>query len=358
MASTITAKDVAQSASVSIATVSRVFNNRGNVTPEVRQRVLKIASELGYFSSTTGSLQQTGNSRAITVKECGFLIYDPNMDDRAATANNFWLHILHGVENEASKFNVKVVYRGIGSLIQDPHLLLNQIYEMRLSGILLVGPVKAEIVQQLQTTNLPLVLVDNYIPKLPVDGVLCNNLEGSRQVMEYLMQAGHERIAFLGGPSGSLAWPSSKIYSIEQRLLGYQIALLEAGKNFDPQLIVASALTREGGYEACQQLLTKRLNFSAIFCANDMVALGALKALKEAGIQVPTDISLVGFDDVEAAEYVDPALTTVRVFKEALGASALRRLLTRATDPNALNELNIVNVEVVKRGSVASPRSK
>ncbi|GAC1469911.1 MAG: LacI family DNA-binding transcriptional regulator [Ktedonobacteraceae bacterium] len=354
MAGSVTVKDVAREADVSVGTVSRVFNNHSNVTEEVRLRVLKAAAALGYFGPRSQELRANESSRAL--KEIGFLYYS-NVDKTAATMNPFWSHILNGAESEARKSSVKVTYRAIGELTSTPDILLTTLYEMKLGGILLVGPAEPETIRLLQTMKLPLVLVDNYVPGLSIDAVLADNFEGARTAVDYLLSRGHRKIAFIGGPTLDSPRPSNKIYTLERRAAGYRTALLDAGLPVNYKLYVGSNdLSAEGGYEACKRLLMDNGDnaFSAIFCANDELAIGAMKAVREAGYRVPEDLSFVGFDDIAMVEHLTPALTTVRVNKEALGHVAVKSLLARFADFEAVSVTSILDVELVRRASVST----
>lgn len=350
MTGTVTIKDVAREAEVSVGTVSRVFNQHHNVTEEIRLRVLKVAEDLGY-----ARLIGTDVPRSMTrsLKEIGFL-YCSSVDTTAITINPFWSHILGGVEGEARKSNIKVTYRAIGDLISTPQTLVSTIQEMKLGGILLVGPAELEVVKLIQDLRMPLVLVDNSAPGLSVDSVLCDNFEGAREAVEYLIELGHRQIAFIEGPVLPGPRPRSKIYTLERRAAGYRTALLDAGLEVNYERMESSQLNPESSYEACQRLLVRGVEFSAIFCANDEIAIGAMKAMRDAGRSVPEDVSIVGFDDIAMVEHLTPALTTVRVNKEALGSVAVKRLVERAADPEMLSVASILEVELVRRAS-ASP---
>jgi DNA-binding LacI/PurR family transcriptional regulator len=350
----ITVKDVARKAQVSVGTVSRVFNNHSNVTDEIRQRVLKAATDLGYSRSVNADTPRPHNR---AVKEIGFL-YGSILDDTTATSNPFWSHILGGVESEARKSNIKVNYRAIGELLPTPQLLVSTVQEMKLGGILLVGPTEAETIQLFKSLKTPLVLVDNYTPNISVDAVLCDNFEGARTAVNYLIEQGHRQIAFIGGPVLGGPRPINKIYTLERRAAGYRTALLDAGLEVNYNLIEScSNLNPESSYEACQRLLASGIPFSAIFCANDETAIGSLKALREAGRRIPEEISLIGFDDIALVEHLTPALTTIRVDKEALGAIAVKSLLARAADPDKVSICSLLEVELIKRESVVPARS-
>jgi DNA-binding LacI/PurR family transcriptional regulator len=351
----VTVKDVAREAEVSVGTVSRVFNNHQNVAEEIRQRVLRAAAELGYTRSIH---QDTAHNGGRAVKEIGFLYCSIDaLDTNAVASNPFWSHILHGVESEARKTNIKVTYRTISELVATPPLLLSTIQDMKLGGILLVGPAEQETIQHIQMLNVPLVLVDNYVPRLSVDAVLGDNFEGARAAVDYLIEQGHRRIAFIGGPILSGPRPLNRIYTLERRAAGYRTALLDAGIAVNYDLFESSNLDPDGGYNACKRLLQRNAHFTALFCANDETAIGSMKALREAGLRIPVDVSLIGFDDIAMVEHLTPALTTVRVPKEALGAVAVKQLLTRAADPDMVGVSSVLEVELIKRDSVAICRA-
>ena len=359
MANSVTVKDVAREANVSIGTVSRVFNNHKNVTQEVRLRVLKAASRVGYFGRSgqdTNSSEGKRNSTR-TLREIGFLYYF-NVGITTLTMNPFWSHVFYGVEYEARKSNIKVTYRAIRELSQTPEMLLSAIYEMKLGGILLLGDAEPAIIRLLQSTNIPLVLINNYVPGLSVDAVLANNFEGARAAVNYLINEGHRDIAFIGGPTLDGPRPINTFYSIERRATGYRASLLDAGLPVNYNLYEAGNLDIDGGYAACMRLIERDLQFSALFCANDATAIGAMKALREKGYRLPEDVSVVGFDDIDMVEHLTPALTTVRVNKEALGYTAVKQLLWRSSDVEAACIVSLVEVELIKRDSVLSPSSK
>ncbi len=358
MANAITVKDIAREANVSVGTVSRVFNNHQNVTEEVRQRVLKAASSVGYFGSRRQGSSSSYGKHTLnqSVREIGFLYYS-SVDDTSVTTNPFWSHILSGVESEARTANMKVTYRAIGELRRTPEVLLTTMYEMKLGGILLVGPAEPDIIHLIQSLKLPLVLVDNYIPALSVDAVLSDNFEGARAMVNYLLLEGHRQIAFIGGPTFSDARPINKIYTIERRAAGYRTALLDAGQQVNYDLYEEGDLSAPGGYEACKRLIERDMQFSALFCCNDATAIGAMKALREKGCRIPEDVSVVGFDDIDMVEHLTPALTTVRINKEAMGYTAVKQLLWRSTHVDATNVTSLLEVKLIKRDSVLSHHS-
>jgi LacI family transcriptional regulator len=319
------------------------------VTEDIRQRVVKAAAQLGYFRAAGQETRSYENNR--TVKEIGFLFCSSITTYSALGTNPFWSYTLHGVEGEASKSNVKITYRSISEIQNSPDMLLTTIYDMKLGGILLVGPAEVETIRIIQSTQTPLVLVDNYAPG--VDAVLGRNFEGAKTAVQYLISMGHRHIALINGPARAGQPLVNKVYTLEERARGYRVALWEAGLSAPPELQVAGDLSTEGGYESCKRLLQGSTPFSAVFCANDETAIGAMKALREAGCRIPEDVSVIGFDDIDMVEHLTPALTTVQVNKEALGIIAFKRLLSLVNNPDPVSILSMLEVKLMVRASVS-----
>lgn len=356
MTSSVTARDVAKLAEVSVGTVSRVFNNHSNVSEEIRQRVLKVAAELGYYRNTGGQaiLSRTQNR---ILKEVGFL-YCSSIEPTPATMDPYWAPIFHGVESASRPSNIKITYRTITDIYLNPALLTTVLYEMRLGGIILVGQANAQTIAAIHATHTPVVQVDNYVADLPtpIDTILPDNLQGARLAMDHLFEKGHQQIAFIGGPTLPGPTPVQQIYSIQQRWMCYCMAFLDRKLPIDFDLVEAGNLTMEGGYAACKRLLERKVTFGAIFCADDITAIGAMKALREAGCRIPGDVSLIGFDDIELGQHVTPALTTIRVDTTAMGTIALHTLIERANNPEAPYMTRLIGTELVIRESVAPPQ--
>ena len=353
MSDSVTAKDVAQYAKVSVGTVSRVFNNHNNVSEDIRQRVLKVAADLGYFHAGRPLASTRTGNRAL--KEIGFL-YCSSIEETPATLDPYWAPIFHGVESASRHANIKITYRTITDIRHQPHLLIATIYEMRLGGALLVGQVEPEIVNALQATRLPMVLVDNTVASTtyPIDTILPDNSQGTQLAMDYLFEMGHRHIAFIGGPSESPTRPVyHKIHSIQQRWIGYRVALLDRDITLNYGLVESGNLTMDGGYQACKRLLERKTSFSAIFCVDDITAIGAMKALREAGLRVPEDISVIGFDGIDLGQHITPSLTTINSNTEAMGTVALKTLIARSVDPDGPAMTITLGARLVKRDSVA-----
>jgi LacI family transcriptional regulator len=357
----ITTSDVARHASVSRVTVSRVLNNRGNVTEEVRQLVLKAAHDLGYLEAK-GRLQEAVFDQSSLLQPAKMLgdvgfFFSSLLPNSSATDNPFWSPILRGVEREAHRSNANVIYRSLSARAPSPAALKSTIRHMKLGGILLVGSAETEVVHAFHQTGTPLVLVDLLVPEIACDSVIVDNIEGLRLAVQHLLDHEHTQIAYIGGPvaftRASVPQATSKIFSLGRRLAGYFLSLLEADLPLDFDLVQTGELSFEGGYNGASTLLASKRPFTAIVCANDETAIGAMKAVQETGRRVPEDISIIGFDDIESARHVTPELTTIRVDKGSLGTLAMRALAARALDPETATATTMLSVRLVERHSVA-----
>jgi DNA-binding LacI/PurR family transcriptional regulator len=358
MTDIVRAKDVARRAEVSPGTVSRVFNHHSNVNEELRERVLQAAAELGYFHRTEGKTREKeGNTLSVAVNDVGFL-FTEWFDEFQAAPSTFWANILHGAQTEATKQQCRLTYYSLQDLQTTSNEYLTQLYNQHLDGLLLVGPGDEALVKRLQSLHIPLVLVDNDIPSLNVDAVLSANLEGARASVNYLLARGHRQIAFVGGTLKVEQHWLTTIYSIEQRFIGYRCALYDAKLPVLDAMCISqpytlqTPLSIEGGYAAGKTLLARQQNLDAIFCASDSVAIGVIKALNEAGLNVPDDISVIGYDDIDMAQHVYPALTTTRVPKQAMGSVAMKRLLAQLQETQPLTMTMTLPVELIERSSV------
>src|SRR5260370_18861716 len=361
----VTKRDVARAAAVSRVTVSRVLNNHHNVTDKVRQRVLKAAADLGYIrQKSTSSLTAVDGAspRPMRVlRNIGFFFTSVHGDE-PLTGNPFWSPVLDGVEREATTAGIAVTYRSINQLVGHVEALPEAVKAARVDGILLVGPATEATVRALLSAGRPLVVVENCVPGEKVDAVVSDSFGGARAAVAHLVELGHRDVAFIGGPFHVSAPPAlhreNTIWSIEQRALGYWAALRQAGIQPDNRLYEGDNLSTAAGYRACQRLLATGRPFTAIFCANDEGAVGAMRALHQAGLTVPDDVSVVGFDDIEVAQHLIPPLTTVHVHKEAIGSLAVQRLLARALAPGAVATTLALHVDLIQRETVAAPSQR
>ncbi|GMQ82621.1 MAG: LacI family DNA-binding transcriptional regulator [Rhodothermia bacterium] len=323
-----TIKDVAAEASVAISTVSLVMNGKGYVSMDKRERVLKAARLLKYVPRQAARklpMQSTGN--------IGFVL----RVDHFARSEPFYTRIFLGTEFEAHNHKLYVLLTTIPKKF-DPTLHTPRFLDERnIDGLLVAGKVDPAFVSTVARAGIPLVLIDFQLDDHPA--VVIDNLQGARMAVEHLFSRGHELISFLGA---DMLHPSLKA-----RLEGFQIAVSAAGLEISPPCIIVSDSGEpdyETGFDLSQRLFACEPMPSAVFCANDALALGVLDQAAKRGIRVPEDLAVVGFDDVPRAEHNRPSLTTVRVYKEQMGELAMRYLHERMADYPA----NYINFE---RGS-------
>lgn len=304
-----TIKDVAKKANVSIATVSLVINNHKRISPDTRKKVLETIEALGYQPSRSarGLVSRKSGNIGFILTEDHFLKTEP-----------FYTQIFLGTEFEARQHPYYVLLSLITTDYSQHPVLPRFVLENSVDGIIIAGKVPDELISSLSQYSVPVVFVDYYPNENGRAAVLIDNLNGGSQATQHLIDCGHKQIAFLGG---DMDHPS-----IRDRFQGYKITLEKNNLNFTDDLVIDTeiATSRESGYRAASILLKKIEKFTAVFACNDAMAIGAMQFFKEAGLRIPTDISIIGFDDVQMDILVDPPLTTVHVPKVDMGSEAMR----------------------------------
>ncbi|MBN2365934.1 MAG: LacI family DNA-binding transcriptional regulator [Calditrichaeota bacterium] len=334
MAATI--KDVARKAKVSTATVSLVIHNNDRISSETKTRVKRAIQELNYhpFRSARGlASQKSGN--------LGFIV----TDDHFSRSEPFYTQIFLGTEFQARESEYYVLLTTIPSDFNERENTPRFVLEKNVEGIILAGKIPHKLIQKLDNYTIPLVFIDYYFSPSQHPVVMIDNISGGLKATQHLIDCGHKDIAFI---AGDLQHPS-----ISERFQGYKMALQSAGIPFREELTQYDEPypAREQGYLAIKKLLNRKVQFTAIFACNDAMAIGIVQYLKEKNIPVPSAISVIGFDDVEANLSLDPPLTSIRVPKVEMGIQAVKimtEILTRKhTGPRKL----LMPVELVIRGS-------
>ena len=331
---TVTIKDVARVAGVSVASVSRALNGHHSVTETTRKRIVDVAGELRYVPHAGARSMITRRTETV-----GVLLPDLHGEffselirgmDSAARARGFHLLVSssHGSASEAAQALRTLQGRVDGLLVMSPHADTSMLAE------------------NLPDT-LPTVLMNTRIAEGSYAALSVDNYGGATAMMQHLVDAGHRRIAFVSGPDSN--------FDAEERLRGYRDALarlLPGAK----EVILPGDFSEASGYRAGLTICELRERPQAIFAANDMMALGCLFALTESSLGVPQDIALVGFDDIPIARYVTPTLTTVRVRIADLGRRAFERLAA-VIDKDAGVTLTgeLLDCELVVRQSSSMP---
>jgi LacI family transcriptional regulator len=332
----ITIKDVAKKANVSIATVSLVINNNDRITKTTRTKVLNAIKELNYYPSKSAQAlvnKKTGN--------LGFIL----TDNHFLRTEPFYTRIFLGTEFEAKRSDYYVLLATVKTDYNEGDQIPRFVLEGSVDGIIIAGKIPVELLSELLKFNIPLVCVDYYRDRSDYPVVLIDNIQGGMTATEHLLKLNHKNIAFLGG---DIHHPS-----IADRLIGYKAALHNASININENIIMTDSPypDRQNGYHSTQLLFEKNSDVTAIFACNDAMAIGAMQFMKDNNISIPNDISLIGFDDVEADLLLDPPLTTIRVPKIDLGVEAVKYLIEIINNKNSTPKKIIVPIELINRSS-------
>ena len=334
-------RDVAQSASVSLGTASRALNNKDNVLPETRTRVLKAAMNLGYRQQVR--LPSTDVSQLSTI---GVIMKrDPG---EIQELDVFYYTVFQGIENECQRLNINMMYSSLDvdqhswALDWTPNLDLEVI-----DGLVIVGASLPDHVAG-KLPNVPIVMVDAYAPACKVDSVLIDNRQGAYEAMCYLLERGHRDIGLVGSTGDPHEHPGVHI-----RGQMYHRALDDYGveaRYVAP--IEGWALSVGPPYKAAYRLMQQSPHLTAIFAASDMIGVDVMKALNDLGYTVPDQVSVIGFDDTRFALDCKPNLTTMHVDKERLGAMAVQRLHDNTDQGKRVSVTTYVGTYLVERESV------
>ncbi|MEU6192277.1 LacI family DNA-binding transcriptional regulator [Streptomyces sp. NPDC047061] len=327
--------DVAQLAGVSQKTVSRVFNDEPYVSADVRRRVLEAAAELGYRLNNAARALASGRTRHIGVVTLGTALYGPASlimgVERAVRDTGYALRVVNTVEGDAA---------GIGGAVDS---LLDQ----GVDGIVISEPIDdgqdGVLADRLDVPVLVLGAPPFPVPRALAAGVGADLM--AQTATEHLLDLGHQTVHHLAGPQ---RW-----YSARDRMEGWRSVLIEKGRAVPP--VIEGDWSAASGYAAGREMATAD-DMTAVFAANDDMAIGLVRALTEAGLRVPEDVSVVGFDDIPVAAYVSPPLTTVRQPFDVVAQEGIKRLVHTIENPQA-DPLPASEppVDLVVRASTAAP---
>ncbi len=303
---TVTIKQVAREAKVSVATVSRALNDTGPVREEVRERVRVIAERLRYVPH--------GGARSLITRKTGAIgVFLPDI------YGEFFSEVIRGMDGVSR-------HRGYHLLVAGSHSDPSEILAVmratrgRVDGLLVMAPdLEADAIERDVPPSLPLVAMNCRRLGAQFDSISIDNYGGAYAMVRHLASLGHVRIAFLKGPDRN--------FEASERLRGYRDAVLALGGVVDQGLEIPGDFTEESGHKGALAVLGLSRRPTALLAGNDAMALGALSALAELGLRVPADITVAGFDDIPVARYITPPLSTVHVPIAELGARAMERLL-------------------------------
>lgn len=335
-----TIREVAARSGVSVATVSNVLQNKSHLySPETAERVWQAVRELGYRPSSVARslIRRRTDTIGVILEERQELVLDP-----------YVMSVLEGLLEYTAPRNypVKIV-----SLLyqRSSDSFLAHVDDGSVDGVVLVAPrTNSAALQWAQRSELPAVVAGSTLPDTPLPCVDVDDVPAIQRLVRWLIELGHRRIGHLAGPQTQ--------WSAQRRLQAYRQTMQEAGLRVEPHWVVEGRYTPPSGREAMGRLLDQAPDLTAVVCANDWMAMGAMEAIHQRGWRIPDDISITGFDDIDTAQWVSPPLTTMRQPMRLIGFKAAEVLVEQMETGRRECEVILFPAELVVRQSVAPPR--
>lgn len=333
-----TIRDVAQRAGVAPITVSRVINNSGYVTQEKRERVEAVIADLGYVPNTLAR-----SFRSKQTKTIALVLTD--------ITNPFWTDVARGVEDAAREQAFNVILCNTDEAESRQAEYLSVLLQKRVDGILLVPTSStAQPIESIQKQGISVVVLDRRVPTARVGVVRCDSEGGAYQLVRHALSLGHQRIAALTGPSN--------VSSAQDRVTGYRRALSDAGVEIIEDLIYYGEFIQASGYQMAQKALMALPKPTALFAANNFIAIGAWRAVRDAGLSIPEDITLIAFDDLPSSLIVEPFLTVAAQPGYEMGKQATDLLLASLAEKTPVKPQEIVlPTRLIIRQSSGPPKN-
>ncbi len=311
--------DIANKADVSVMTVSRILNNKkGHASKSVRERVMNIAKEFNYIPHGPAVSLVTQRTKMI-----GLIVPD--------ISNPIYPVFVNGLHDTIKEEGYHFLLGNTYGDSNEEFSILKMFLRNRVDGLIILSleskqdeVTEGSIVRLLRESGVPIVLSGRTFEDLKVDQVMSDSTRGAYLVVRHLLDLGHRRIGHIRGPYG--------VPAADLRLKGYQMALEEHGITFDESLIIESTFKQESGYRSMKEFMKMKCPPTAIFAANDIMALGAMLAIQEEGLRIPDDISIVGFDNIPLCDLVNPGLTTVAQPEYESGKKAAELILRRISE--------------------------
>ena len=329
----ITMNDVAKAAGVSITTVSHVINNTRNVESTTREKVEFAMQQLGYRPNSLARALRSGDTNTI-----GMIVPD--------VSNQFFADFSRNIENYGFEENYSVILCNSDNDMKKQSSYVDTLISKQVDGVIFISAGESsEDLKKLYQCKIPIVVVDRDVALEYADVVLLDNEEAGYEATQHLIQLGHRKIACISGPNDLT--PSNA------RVHGYQRALDENHLQFNPNYLVSGDFTFHSGEIAMQQLLSLKELPSAVFILNDMMAIGAITAIRKAGMSVPKDISIIGFDNIQMSSAVTPMLTTVGQPIDEIAKISITQLIEkiRTKDHFQKNKRIVLKAKLIIRES-------
>jgi LacI family transcriptional regulator len=331
-------RTIAAMANVSIATVSRTMNHVATVNPRMAQRVWKVIDKLDYFPNTQARALVSGRSKLF-----GLIVSE--------ITNPFFPELIQGFEEIAVENGYEIL---ISSTNYDPKrmsICIRRMLERKVDGVaVMTFGIEEPLLEQLARRKVPMVFIDVGPQRSGVSVLKVDYHHGIRQGVQHLAMLGHRNISFISGPE--------RLHSAQSRVAAFYRSLSECGIASGPQCVVEGDHTMEGGVGAMANILAANVRPTAVMCSNDMTAIGVLHELYRAGLRVPDDVSVVGFDDIHMAEVTIPPLTTIQMsrFDLAKAAVSALRAQVEGSDRSTDNRVFDIRTNLIVRESTGFPR--
>ena len=327
---------IARRANVSTATVSRTLNQTGTVRPETARKVWRVAAALNYYPNSHARALVSGRSRLL-----GLIVSD--------ITNPFFPELVHSFETLATGQGYDLILTSTDYQTARMTVCVRRMLERKVDGVaIMTSEMDLGLIKELARRGVPLVFMDVGRVGPRMSHVLIDYAHGIRQAVDHLVQLGHKRVAFIAGPLD--------LHSARTRRQAFLDGMRAHGIKPDPKLLREGTHTAEGGQQAMAALLKSPKRPTAVLCSNDWTAIGALHAVDAAGLRVPEDISIVGFDDIPLASYTRPPLTSVRMSAGDVGATAFDALFRLIGGERLEGDAYQIPTKLVVRASTAKPK--
>ncbi len=327
----ISVKAISEATGFSTATVSNALNHKKGVNKDTSATIFRVAKELGYVED-------------VQIKRIKFVIF--KADGSIIDDTPFFSLMIDGVEKECRNCGLDLMICNLDKRSLDFEEQVQELIHNPSCAVILLGTELAEEdLLPFKEADCPFLILDYWSSDMSFNGILINNSDSARMAVEYLIKKGHREIGYLNG--------SFRIKAFRSRSVGYQVALEKAGIEYNPAFNVTLSTTMDGAYRNMKDYLAKDPKLpTAYFADNDMIALGAMKAMTECGIKIPQDVSIIGFDDLPFCEISYPRLTTIRVSKQEMGQLAVKRMTEIMKNADGSNLKIQVCTQFVERDSV------
>lgn len=329
----VTIKDIARYADVSTATVSKIINKKdSSISEDTRSKVLRIVKEYGYVPNRVASSMVTKKTKTL-----GLVIPD--------IANPFFPEVARGAEDKANQEGYNLILCNTDDKVEKEDSYVAMLQEKMVDGIIFTASSgRLTISESLKKINVPVITVDRDIEELKTMGkITVDNVSGAYDAVRYMLSRGYKKIIHICGPLTSTP--------TKMRILGFEKAMIEAGYKKEDLIVIDGEYLSHSGEEAIEKVMHLGYDFDGVFCGNDLIALGAIKALKKNNYIIPNNVGVVGYDDIYMSRMIDPELSTVNQPTYDMGYRAAELLIKMLLDETIENSEVILDTKLMVRGT-------